>query len=369
MKSRSRHLPFPTWAALSLPLLALSACTGTEETAPDVRIALLTDGGRTLGYVTSALGSTAPSPLTGTQNLASANGRGVDLAPLNTGRNLALTLTDRIEQRDVNLASAAAFEALPFTPCLTQTAQNIGRDRLFTFSECSGVQQVALYRSDRTLIWWATLPTKPLPIPSNDTPPIRIAVVGDVGVVARPALTGGSEVMRVVPRTSGDPLQDRVAVVSDPVPTQSIRDLAPYGSDIYAATDTGVRPLLPTGVPDATNTPSSVTAFGTGRVDRLWYGLAGSKGLLAAWRDNFSSGNSTEPLRIWDVASAKPAVNTVAIAGLRDLAFDLNGQMYTLSANSLNRYDALLSLQQGYWYGTTLNSSLQDAIALTVLVP
>lgn len=361
----------PRRAVLSALLCGLLvACTGTEESVADVRVALLTGGGSNLGYVTSSLTTPVASAYVPVSDLGTDN-RGVDLATLNTGRNLALTRVQGLEQRGSDLLSPVPFAALPTSlaaPCLTQTAQSPTRDRLLTLSDCSGTQQLALYRSDRTLVWTALLPTPPLPIQTPDTPPVRVAVLGDAAVVARPALAGGSEVIRVVPYTTGDPARDVLGNVSDPLPSPNIRDLATFGSTIYAATDTGVRPLLANGLPDASTTEKSVVAYGNGRVDRLWSGVAGSKSLMAAWRDTALSGNSTEPLRLWDGA-ATTAATALSVGSLRDLSFDLNGQMYLLTPNSLTRYDALVSLQQGYWSGTTLNASLNNATSLTWLIP
>ncbi len=74
------------------------------------------------------------------------------------------------------------------------------RTRLLVLSECSGdVQRLALYRMDGTVVWTATLGTA-VPPEHPDAPPVNIAVVGDVAVVSRPALGGGSEVVRAAPR-------------------------------------------------------------------------------------------------------------------------------------------------------------------------
>ncbi|ANE44969.1 hypothetical protein SU48_11665 [Deinococcus puniceus] len=350
---RPKRLPF-----LLLPLL-LAACTGTEEGLPVLRLAVLTDGGATLRTVTTGGISGQPAP---TEVTVPVTG-GVSLDTLPGGGRAILTLAAGLESRDANLATPQAFAAPPFTPvCLTSTATSATRDRLLTLSACpNGPQQLALYRSDGTLIWTATLPTFTPPIPGPDTPPVRLAVLGETGMVARPALGGGSEVVRAAPATTGDP----VAAVTTPLLSPSIRDLAPYGTSILAATDTGVQTLGPTGLPD---TAQPVAAFGSGRVDRLWTNATGNRSLLAAWRDNASSGASSEPLRLWD--GVRPAAATVAfIDRLRDVTLAPDGNLYALTPFVLTRYDTVFGLQQGNWQPTTLLSGLNDARAVTWLVP
>lgn len=324
-----------------LSALLLSACTGTEDPIQNVRLALLTDGGKTLGYVdtTSAPSSTPPT----FQKVETFQDAAAGLHTFNIGSNVALTRPAGIEQREFQLATPLAFNRLPddFSPCLKQSVMNALRDRILTLSDCGTVQKLALYRTDRTLVWTATLPTTTPPIPSADTPPTRLAILGDVGLVARAALSGQSEVIRAAPSNSSDPVQSLVAVVSDPLPTVSIRDLAPYAGGIYAATDTGVRPLLATGAPDTAMTTGSVAAFGAVRVDRLWTGLAGSKPVMAAWRN---TPFSTTPLWLWDGNTSNTARTVGTFTGLREVTFDLNSQMYTLTANALSRYDTPIGL-------------------------
>lgn len=359
--------PALTLSLLLFPALLL-ACTGTEEPLQNVRLALLTDGGKTLGYTDTTSDPIQPTVPT-LQTVQTFDAPAVSLLNFNIGSNVALTLPDHVEQRDVNLANTLSFGSLPFDPkCLTQSAMDAARDRLLTLSDCNGVQQVALYRIDRTLVWRAQLPTPPIPIPNVDNPPTRLAVLGDSGLISRVSLTGQSEVIRVTPRNSGDPIQDQIALVSDPLQTVSIRDLAPYRSGIYAATDTGVRPVLATGAPDTSITTGSVAAFGNSRVDRLWSNNIGSRVVLAAWRNNFSSGNSTEPLRLWD-GFMNSAVIVAYFSGLQDVAFDINSQLYALTSNTLSRYDMQTGLTQNYWQGTGLLYNLSDARALTWLVP
>ncbi|MEF2280354.1 hypothetical protein V3W47_18830 [Deinococcus sp. YIM 134068] len=351
----------PLALALLLPGL-LAACTGTDEGAVTLRLAVLTDGGATVRTVTTGDTGTTPDP-----DVSVSVTDGVALDTLPGGTRLALTLRAGIESRDVNIAGPVAFATLPFAQtCLTTTAFSALRDRLLTLNDCDvtdGLQQLALYRIDGTLVWTAILPVFTPPIITADTPPIRIAVIGNIGVVARPALGGGSETIRVAQENTGD----LVAEYSTPITTPAIRDLAPQGSTIYAATDTGIQPLSDLGVPDAART---VSAFGSGRVDRLWTGAStgGGSNLFAAWRDTTLSGASSEPLRVWDGVRTS-AVFVANIAELRDVSFALDGRLYALTRTTLTSYDTVYGLGQGNWQATLLLSDLNDARAVTWLVP
>ncbi|EYB68438.1 hypothetical protein DEIPH_ctg023orf0026 [Deinococcus phoenicis] len=363
---------------LLLPGLLLAACTGTEESTPPTRLAVLTDGGASVRTVT--VGGTGVTPAPADPSVT-VNG-GVTLDTLPGGKRLALTLTGGIESRDVDLADvqpfAPPFEVAGFVspPCLKTTVLNAQRDRLLTLSQCgsggtaNGTQQLALYRTDGTLVWRAALPVAFTPT-DPDAPPVRLALVRegtvDIGIVARPALGGGSEVLRAAVPTSrtGSDLAD----VSAPVSAPAIRDLAPApgGSVVYAATDTGVQPLTGTGIPDAAAT---LPAFGTARVDRLWTGVGSGAGgnLIAAWRDTTLTGGGSEPLRLWDGTRSSAAV-VAYVSELRDVTFALDGNLYALTRTSLTSYDTLFGLTQGNWRATTLLSNLNDARAVTWLVP
>lgn len=356
--------PRLTLALSALLAAPLTACTGIVEQSPGARLAVLSAGGSALSYLdTGAINE-------GLQGTVTVEG-GVDLATLSGGRALALTRKVGLEQRDVDLTNVQAFVPLTPTPCLTQTAQSAARDRLLTLSQCvvNGPQTLALYRADRTLVWTTTLSVTP-PIPTTDTPPTRLAVRGDTAVVARAALGGGSEVVVVAPRPANDPVQDGSLLVGTPVQVPltvgAVRDLAPSGDLIYAATDTGVRPLLSSGVPDS---ETVVAAFGNVRFDRLWAGVSGTRTLLAAWRDPALSGQGTEPLRLWDGTRMTPAPSVASFSTLRDVTLDLSGNLYTLSASALSRYDTVVGLNQNVWTATPLLGNLNDAQAVTWLVP
>lgn len=352
--------PMVQLSALILTPALLVACTGTEEPQVALRVALLTDGGATLRTVTPNADSSA-APVDA--NRSEAVTGGVTLNSLSGGQRLALTLRGGIESRDSDLNDAQPFAALPFTEtCLVQTVSSAGRDRLLTLSQClNGPQQLALYNASGTLIWTALLRASLPPSPGPDVPPVRLAVLGDVGLVARPRVGGGSEVLRAAPRTVGD----AVAEVSDPLPTPAIRDLVAYNQDILAATDTGVQRVDATGVPDGT----ALAAFGARRSDRLWSGSAGSQNLLAAWRSDALSGQSAEPLLVWDGNTTRAATTVASVSDLRDLTLAPDGNLYTLSASTLTRYNAALGLQSGNFTPRTLLTGLNDARAVVWLVP
>ncbi|GGK30849.1 hypothetical protein GCM10008955_25830 [Deinococcus malanensis] len=356
----------PRFALLALPLL-LAACTGTEESTPNLPLVLLTDGGTTLRTLTPTE-DTSSTPFTDVARQTVTGG--VSVETLSSGRRFALTRTDGLDSRDLQLATPQPFGTLPFTPCLRQTATSAARDRLLTLSECQGgPQRLALYRDDGVLVWTALLPTF-LPVAGTDVPPVRLAVVRDtaaerdVAVVSRPRMGGGSEVLRVAPLNTGD----TVAEVSAPLPVPAVRDLVTYAApggtaQILAATDSGIQPLKTTGEPDAA---AALKAFGTDRYDRLWAGPAGNRPLLAAWRNNVSS---TGPLLLWDGVRATAATVTSFVSDLRDVTITPTGLLYTLSGNTLTRYDTAYGLTQGNWRVRTVISGLNDARSVTWLVP
>lgn len=353
-----RPTPLRPAALLGAALLTtlLSACTGTEEASVPLTLAILSDGGTVLRAVTPTDTNgvvTAPE-----QARVTVTG-GVSLATPADGQRLLLTRRDGVESRAPDLSDPRPYPDPTFTPrCNLQSAQNAARDRLLILSDCGGVQNLALYQSG-ALVWTAALPGALVTAPGADTPPTRLAVQGDVGIVARARLGGGSEVLRAAPVTAGDP----VAEVSLPQASPAIRDLANLGGTLIAATDTGVQSLTPAGLPDATTTRS---ALGATRFDHLWTG--GNQNLLAAWRDAALSGNGSEPLRLWD-GRAATAATVENVTDLRDLTITPDGFLYTLTGNALRRHDTLLGLQNGNWRSVTLPVALQDARSVTWVVP
>ena len=360
----------PAFSAPRLLLAALltaglSACTGTEERAPNVRLAVLSGGGQALGFLdTVPPDSAAGAPTAPTLTPAGSVEEGRDLHTADGGRSLLLTRRAGAERRTAELQPGTAFAGLPFPTCLTRSAVDAARTRLLVLSECpNDVQRLALYRFDGTLVWTASLGTAVPPLSTPDAPPVSLAVVGDVAVVSRPALGGGSEIVRAAPRNVGDP----VAIASLPERTAAVRDLAaPGGGTVYAATDSGVYPLLDTGLPDLTR---RVAAFGEGRLDRLWAEPLGTRTLFFGWRDPALSGGDAY-LRVWDGTPAATTTQGVTyVSDLRDLTVAPDGNLYVLSRTALTRFDAVLGLQSSNWQARTLLSGLNDARALTWLVP
>ena len=357
---RARFLPA---LLLSAALGTLTACTGTEERSPNLRLAVLTAGGQSLGYVDTAPPESADSSSPAAPTLVSAGAveDGRDLHTADGGRSLLLTRRSGAERRGAELTPGTPFAGLPFPTCLTRSAVDAARTRLLVLSECgSDVQRLALYRLDGTVVWTASLGTAVPPLSTPDAPPVSLAVVGDVAVVSRPALGGGSEVVRAAPRNVGDP----VAVASLPERTVAVRDLAALsGGTVYAATDSGVYPLLDTGLPDLTR---RVAAFGERRLDRLWGEPLGARTLLFGWHDPALSGDAY--LRVWDGA-ANTTQNVTYVTDLRDLTVAPDGNLYLLSRTGLTRFDAVLGVQSGNWQARTLLGGLNDARALAWLVP
>lgn len=352
--------PLARLSALVLLPALLAACTGTEEPQVALRVALLTDGGATLRTVTPNADSNS-APVNADRTVAVTDG--VTLNSLSGGQRLALTLNTGIESRDSDLADVQPFAALPFAQtCLVQTASSASRDRLLTLSQCpNGPQQLALYNASGSLVWTALLRAYLPPTPGQDVPPVSLAVLGDVGLVARPRVGGGSEVLRAAPRNSGD----TVAEVSDPLPTPAIRALVAYNQGILAATDGGVQKVDAAGVPDGT----ALAAFGARRFDRLWSGTAGSQNLLAAWRSNVLSNQSAQPLLVWDGNTSRTAATVASVSDLRDLTLAPDGNLYTLTASTLTRYNTALGLQSGNFTPRVLLTGLNDARAVVWLVP
>lgn len=348
-------------AAVGLGLL--TGCTGTVEGGAAVNLALLTNGGAALQRVDLPASSAElprPAAVLGDPVPVTA---GVDLHPLPGGRSFVLTRRPAAEERSAALAQLNTFEAPPFQACWQASAVSPGAERYFAVSQCEdGPQNAALYSSRGELQWWASLPLAAPPLDPVDAPALRVAVLGEVGVVARPLLGGGSEMLRVAVRSVGD----ERAESSVPQRTVAVRDLATLSSagqaTVYAATDAGVFPLTAAGVPDANPLP----AFGPQRYDRLWASeeAVGERPILAAWRGE-GAGAGRQPLRVWDGVStaADSAQTTDFFTDVRDLAL-ADGYLYLLTRDSLYRYDAVLGAKQGNWRLENLGVRLSNARAL-----
>ncbi|WP_261663492.1 hypothetical protein [Deinococcus sp. Marseille-Q6407] len=359
-----RLKPFLLTAALGLGLL--SGCTGTVEGGSTVNLALLTDGGTALQRVdlggTGPNGAPRPDAVLGDPVPVEA---GIDLHPQVGERNFLLTRSAAVEERSAALVPHNTFQAPPFEACWRASAVTPGSERFFALSQCgTGPQNVALYDSRGQLQWWASLPLATPPLDPVTAPPLRVAVAGEVGVVARPVVGGGSEMLRVAVRNPGE----KRAESSAPQRTVAVRDLATLSAGgrttVYAATDAGVFPLTTAGVPDANPLP----AFGPERYDRLWGTqelTSGSSPLLAAWRGDSLQSGQRQPLRVWDgVGTVADSARTVdSLTNLRDVTL-ADGSLYLLTNDSLLRYDAVLGLRQGNWRPENLGVCLNDARAI-----
>ncbi|MHA0042421.1 hypothetical protein [Deinococcus sp. PEB2-63] len=342
---------------LLLPALTaalLTACTGTEEVTYAVQLNVLTDtdtSGRATGLRALNTDGGAVDTVTVTG--------GVQVLPTSSTRRVITVRTDAAETRAPDGSDPQPFADPGFTPCYTRAAQDAARTRLLLLSECSGVQRAALFDSaSRTLVWSALLPTYLPPVTTTDTPPARLAVQGDVGLITRARLNGGSEVIRVaVPATGSS------AEAAPPLAIPAVFDLAPYGGRVLAATATGIQALKTTGEPDSATT---LAAFGAVRYDRLWTGGA-SGTLLAAWRSDVLAGTGDTPLRLWDGA-ATTAATVATLSGIRDLTLPSDGKAYVLAGSGLNRYDVTLGLSTGNWAPRTL-TTLTAPLSIAWTVP
>ncbi len=342
---------------LLLPALTaalLTACTGTEEVTYAVQLNVLTDTGPSGRAAQLRALNTDGGPV----NTVAVTG-GVQVLPTSSTRRVITVRTDAAETRAPDGSDPQPFADPGFTPCYTRAAQDAGRARLLLLSECSGVQRAALFDvGTRALVWSALLPTYLPPVATSDTPPTRLAVQGDVGLLTRARLNGGSEVIRVaVPSGAATP------DVSAPLAIPAVFDLAPYGGRLLAATATGIQALKTTGEPDSTTT---LAAFGSVRYDRLWVGGA-SGALLAAWRSNVLAVTSDSPLRLWDGAASSAA--TVAnLSDIRDLTLPTDGKAYVLAGSALNRYDVAAGFATGNWGPKTL-ATLTSPLSIAWTVP
>ncbi|MFD1732359.1 hypothetical protein ACFSC4_16765 [Deinococcus malanensis] len=79
--------------------------------------------------------------------------------------------------------------------------------------------------------------------------------------------------------------------------------------------------------------------------------------------------SSTGPLLLWDGVRATAATVTSFVSDLRDVTITPTGLLYTLSGNTLTRYDTAYGLTQGNWRVRTVISGLNDARSVTWLVP
>ncbi|WP_293909311.1 hypothetical protein [Deinococcus sp.] len=329
----------PLLAACLLTAL-LSACTGTTEDAVVLRLAVLSGVGD--GAVLSAVDVGSPA------SLVTPVPKALDLESLSGGTALAVLYPDKLETRDATFGKpeTRANPADPgFKPCYVNLEASALRDRLAALSDCGGgaLQQVAVWRSDGSLAFSATLPG-PTPTSPEQT---HIAVLGDTLWAVHPAVGGGSELIRVIRSSDGS------AGVSTPTLTPTINDLTFYRGTGYAATDSGLRTLSEAGVltavPDTSKPPG-------GALTRLY----ADDRLLGAW-----AGGSYSALNIWNGAKTS---SPTSFSDLRDLVFAPDGTLYTLSGNVLSQYDSAFGLADSGWRGKDL-SSFTDPRAVTWLVP
>ena len=329
--------------AFLLPAL-LAACTGTTEGGVIIRLAVLSGSGDAASL--SAVDVGTP----GTRLPTSVPGA-VDIETLPGGNQIAVLYGDHLELRDANFASTTALPnpaAGGFRPCFVKLEASTARDRLAALSDCGGgaLQQVAVWRSDGTLSFSATLGA-PTPADPQDT---HIAVQGDILWAAHPAVGLGSELLQVTRNIDG------TSFLAPAIPTANLYDLAYYNNALYAATDNGVQSLTSSGV----LTPLPVGTPGAAQLGTLNSSLYTSDRLLASWYDTGSA-----PLQLWNGSQVGiPAYFT----DLRDVTFAPDATVYTLNAGTLTQYDSTFGLAGNGWRANDL-ASFNNPRAVTWLIP
>ena len=336
-------MPRITFLALLLPVL-LAACTGTTEGGVIIRLAVLSGTGAGANLSAVDVGTA------GTKLSTSVPGA-VDIETLPGGNQIAVLYGDHLELRDANFANTVTLPVPTtggFTPCFVKLETSIARDRLAALSDCGGgaLQQVAVWRSDGTLSFSATLGA-PTPVDPLDT---HIAVQGDTLWAAHPAVGLGSELLQVTRNIDG------TSTLAPAIATPNLYDLAFYNSVLYAATGNGVQSLTQSGV----LTPLPVGTPGASQLGTLNSSLYTSDRLLASWYDSGSA-----PLQVWNGSQIGiPAYYT----GLRDVTFAPDATLYTLNAATLTQYDTTFGLVGNGWRAVDL-ASFADPRAVTWLIP
>jgi hypothetical protein len=324
---------------LSLPLLLapllLTACTGTTEPQTSARVALINGGGTQLRTVTpGAAAGDVTQPVSGA----------VGLEALPGGSQLTLAFRDHLELRDAALAPVGAARLpLPagFRACFVRLRASPARDRVAALSDCgSGAQQqLVVYRSDGSLAFTADVPP---PSPSSSDLSRFAVTTGQAVWLTRPALGGGYELLRAD--------ENGIRVVTAQALSINVYDLAMLGSTLYAATDSGTRPV---NLNDGTlGEPTGIKA----QVNRVY----GGDRVLGAWL----SGVGSQPLNIWDGVTTGVAAYP---SDLRDVTFTPDGNAFALSGTALTQFDVVLGLRQSLWQPTDVAGPLNDARAVTWL--
>jgi hypothetical protein len=320
--------------ALLAPLL-LMACTGTTEPPVTFSLAVVNGGGSELRTVTPEdAASDTVLPVTGA----------VDVEVLPGGTQVVVAFKDRLELRDASLKLVSVLPAPDFTPCYVRLRASPQRDRIAALSDCGAgaAQRLAVYRSDTTLAFTATIPA-PTPQSSDQT---RFAVTNNQTVwFARPALGGGTDLIKAT--------FEGIKVVT-PIPlTNTIYDLATLGTTLYAATDDGVRAVDLDKVVLLAQVPALKL-----QAKRLY----GSDRLLGIWL----SGEGSQALNIWDGSK----VGTPApFSTLIDLTFAPDRRGYALTGTGITQFDTDRGLSQGNWQSSNVTGGLNDARAAVFLTP
>lgn len=346
-----RHTGKLSLRALLLGLgcsLGLSACTGTLESPPPLKVVVLSEKGSKLGYVQT------DADVIKLENVADLTDA-VSLFTTDNGNKITIIGKAGVQQRDNLLGNSKAFDKLPFETCLSQGSLSADRSKLLVLSQCDNTtQNLALYSLDGRVIWTAKLPVVTTLSESQNLPPTRIAMLGSVAIVSRAALNGGSEVIRVVQNRP----TDNTAAVGNPQESKAIYDLLTIDSStVYAATQSGVRSLLPSGLPNTAQVVNNLTA----KYERIWSSVGINTRMLAFWDSN------TNKIQVMDRLANPPTLKTAGFsyANTQDITFSNDGFMYFVTNNSLYRLDTtLFFVNTGNSTPALVLSNLKEASSL-----
>ena len=355
MRSPARWLPL-------LLLTLLTACTGTPDNAPAVRLVIL-DNPVVNGAATPTLIVADPNPSdTSSAGRATATAvtGAVGVETLAGVNRLAVAFPDHVELfqatedtttgvlglQPVTVTNPTdpnhpSWFALPQrtnstpatigTPCFTKMRADNTRTLLVLLSACAGQaqQEVVLNTSssDPTASWW-----RDLPAPQADPTQTFIAVNGATAYAARLNPSTGSDVLQ---GSFGDG-QTSLRIVNAAGPLPQIYALVNSQGTVFAATNDNTQGVRPVGTSD----------LGTPRLAPRAQRLFADGDVLAAWNDsNFlflargNQNNTANPLFAPDV---------------RGVAVPPDGYAYALSGASLLRYDVLVGLSSpGNSFGVT----------------
>lgn len=331
---------------LSTLLLVFTACTGTTEEWPTLRLMLLLNEGTQLAY--ADLNETdrptlKSEPIAPSTSILSQSGQVLVNQPEHV-----ISINPALQKKTLWKLEKASLN------CKFLWAMNEAKNRVATLQECgAGGSVVSLYHNNGSLIWKLELPPRPL-VTGYHLPPLLLAVKGEQVVMVRPTLAGGSEARQAFFRKSDNPSEGSQAVISDPlILGEPVWDISTLG-EVYAATNNGIKPLTDTGLGQALNTYSS------SRAEKVWGVNQGQGRYLVAW---FKEENSTLGEAWVNEGNLKGTARSLGyLPSLRDVQLFPDGNLYLLTSTQLLSYDPLT------WKSRSLLEGLRGASSLGWLV-